>query len=209
LDIIREAQRKGLKVTSETCPQYLFFTQEDFNNSKISAYLKTAPPVKNEIDCEALWQGLKDGTLSFVVTDHAGCNPEKEKSSKNFWEVYGGIPGVEHRVPFLFSEGFLKKKLTLSQTIKLLSSNVADYFNLKDKGYIKEGFDADFALINLWDKKVIDSKEMHSKGKYTPFEGIIFNAVVEKTFLRGELIMNNSGKIEQSIGYGKFIEAGS
>ena len=208
LDIIREAQSKGLKVTSETCPHYLFFTQADFNNSKISAYLKTAPPVKNEIDREALWNGLIDGTLSFVVTDHAGCNPEKEKSSKSFWDVYGGIPGVEHRVPFLFSEGFLKNRLTLSQTIKLLSSNVADYFNLKDKGYIKEGYDADFALINLWDKQVINYKEMHSKGKYTPFEGITFNAVVEKTFLRGNLIMNRSGKSEQSIGYGKFIKAG-
>lgn len=209
LDLIRQAQSKGLKVTSETCPQYLFFTQKDFSNSKISAYLKTAPPVKNEIDREALWEGLKDGTLSFVVTDHAGCNPEREKSSKNFWEVYGGIPGVEHRVPFLFSEGFLKDKLTLSQTIKLLSSNVADYFNLESKGYIKEEYDADFALINLWNKLVINSNEMHSKGKYTPFEGITFNAVVEKTFLRGNLIMNRSGNSEQLIGYGKFIKAGS
>ena len=209
LDLIREAQNKGLKVTSETCPQYLFFTQNDFNNPKISAYLKTAPPVKNEIDRDSLWAGLQDETLSFVVTDHAGCDPEKDKSSKNFWEVYGGIPGVEHRVPFLFSEGFLKNKLTLSQTIKLLSTNVADYFYLKDKGYIKEGYDADFALINLWDKQVIKSTNMHSKGKYTPFEGITFNSVVEKTFLRGELIVNNSGETEQKIGYGKFIEAGA
>ncbi|MCW8804813.1 MAG: amidohydrolase family protein, partial [Ignavibacteriaceae bacterium] len=209
LDLIKEAQSKGLKVTSETCPQYLFFTQEDFYNLQISAFLKTAPPVKSKIDREALWQGLKDGTLSFVVTDHAGCNPEKEKSSKNFWEVYGGIPGVEHRVPFLFSEGFLKNRLTLSQTIKLLSTNVEDYFNLKNKGYIKEGYDADFALINLWDKQVVKSKEMHSKGKYTPFEDFTFNAVVEKTFLRGELIMNRLGETEQTIGYGKFIEANS
>lgn len=209
LDVIKEAQSKGLKITSETCPQYLFFTQKDFNNPKISAYLKTAPPVKNKIDKEALWEGLKDGTLSFVVTDHAGCDPQKEKSSKNFWEVYGGIPGVEHRVPFLFSEGFLKNRLTLSQTIKLLSSNVADYFNLKSKGYIKERYDADFALINPWDKQVVKSKEMHCKGKYTPFEGITFNSIVEKTFLRGKLIMNRMGEAEQKIGYGKFIEAGS
>lgn len=205
LDLIRDARSKGIKITSETCPQYLFFTQKDFNNSQISAFLKTAPPVKNEIDRGALWKGLKDDTLSFVVTDHAGCDPIKEKSSKNFWEVYGGIPGVEHRVPFLFSEGFLKNRLTLSQTINLLSSNVADYFNLKDKGYIKEEYDADFALINLWDKKLIKSEGMHSKGKYTPFEGITFNAVVEKTFLRGELIMNRLGETEQTIGYGKFI----
>jgi dihydroorotase-like cyclic amidohydrolase len=187
----------------------LFFTQDDFNNQKISAFLKTAPPVKNKIDRDALWEGLKDETLSFVVTDHAGCDPAKEKSSKNFWEVYGGIPGVEHRVPFLFSEGFLKNRLTLSQTIKLLSSNVADYFNLKNKGFIKVGFDADFALINLWDKMVVKSEEMHSKGKYTPFEGITFNSVVEKTFLRGELIMNRSGVTEQKIGYGKFIKVGA
>jgi allantoinase len=206
LDLIREAQSKGLKITSETCPHYLFFTQDDFNNQKISAFLKTAPPVKNKIDREALWEGLKDETLSFVVTDHAGCDPEKEKSSKNFWEVYGGIPGVEHRVPFLFSEGFLKNRLTLSQTTKLLSSNVADYFNLKNKGYVKVGFDADFALINLWDKQVVKYEEMHSKGKYTPFEGITFNSVVEKTFLRGELIMNRLGETEQKIGYGKFIK---
>jgi len=99
--------------------------------------------------------------------------------------------------------------LTISQTIKLLSSNVADYFNLKGKGYIKEGYDADFALINLWSKKVVNPIEMHSKGKYTPFDGITFDAVVEKTFLRGGLIMNRSGKTEQTIGYGKFIEAGS
>jgi allantoinase len=209
LDVIREARSKGLKITSETCPHYLFFTQDDFNNPKISSYLKTAPPVKNEIDRDALWEGLKDGTLSFVVTDHAGCDPEKEKSSKNFWEVYGGIPGVEHRVPFLFSEGFLKNRFSLSQTIKLLSYNVADFFNLKNKGYIKEGFDADFALINLWDNQVVKSIEMHSKGKYTPFEGITFNSIVEKTFLRGELIMNQNGEPEQKIGYGKFIEIGS
>jgi len=102
----------------------------------------------------------------------------------------------------------LKNRLTLSQTVKLLSSNVADYFNLKNKGYIKEGFDADFSLINLWDKQVVKSKEMHSKGKYTPFEGITFNSVVEKTFLRGELIMNRSGETEQKIGHGKFIQVG-
>ncbi|MDH3268629.1 MAG: amidohydrolase family protein, partial [Ignavibacteria bacterium] len=209
LDLIREAQSKGLKVTSETCPHYLFFTQKDFDNPKISAFLKTAPPVKHKMDRGALWEGLTDGTLSFVVTDHAGCDPLKEKTSKNFWDVYGGIPGVEHRVPFLLSEGLWKNRLTLSQTIKLLSSNVADYFNLKGKGYIKEGYDADFALINLWGKQVVKSNEMHSKGKYTPFEGVTFNSVIEKTFLRGELIMNKSGETEKKIGYGKFIEVSS
>ncbi len=205
LKLIKEARKSGINITAETCPHYLYFTQEDFKNLKISSFLKTAPPVKNQEDKEALWDGLNDGTLSFVTTDHAGCDPEKEKSQKNFWDVYGGIPGVEHRVPFLFSEGFKKNKLSLSNTVALLSSNAADYFNIKNKGYIKVGYDSDFTLIDLWSKEKVTAKKMHSKGKYTPFEGVTFDAVVSKTFLRGELIMNRKGRTEQTIGYGKFI----
>jgi allantoinase len=202
---VRKAQKMGLKFTAETCPHYLYFTQKDFENEKISAFLKTAPPIKKAIDRKELWRGLSDGVLSFVTTDHAGCNPKKEKSSKNFWEVYGGIPGVEHRVPFLFSEGFLKGKLSLQKTIELLSTNAAELFNLNQKGKLEVGKDADFALINLWTSEVIKSRNMHSKGKYTPFENVEFNARVEKTFLRGQLVMDRKNNFIAKPGLGKFI----
>jgi dihydroorotase-like cyclic amidohydrolase len=204
LNLISDAQKSGVKITSETCPHYLYFTQNDFNNPKISNYLKTAPPVKFEEDKFALWKGLSDGTLSFVVTDHAGSIPERDKSSENFWNVYGGIPGVEHRVPFLFSEGFLKGRLTLEQTINLLSKNVSNFFGLKKKGELIKGFDADFALINLWNNEVITANNMHSKGKYTPFEGVQFNATVEKTWLRGSLITEKDKQIGNRL-IGDFI----
>ncbi|HEX9972368.1 MAG TPA: dihydroorotase family protein, partial [bacterium] len=204
LEQIKNAQKEGLLVSTETCPHYLYFTEADFQNEEISNYLKTAPPVKNEAGRAALWQGLQDGTIAFVATDHAGCDPVKEKSSWNFWDVYGGIPGVEHRVPFLFSEGFKKGRLTLSQTINLLSTNIADFFSLSpQKGRITTGADADFALINLWDRQVIRSENMHSKGKYTPFDGVIFDAVVEATFLRGKMVMSRDGKTEVESGYGR------
>jgi dihydroorotase (multifunctional complex type) len=203
LDQIKKAQHEGLTITTETCPHYLYFTENDFRNEAISNHLKTAPPVKSEQDREALWQGLKDKTISFVTTDHAGCDPIKEKSSWNFWEVYGGIPGVEHRVPFLFSEGFKKSRLTLSRTIELLSTSVADFFTLDSKGSLELGNDADMALINLWDQQVVKSENMHSKGKYTPFEGVTFEAVVDSTFLRGKMIRNNRGESEVSLGYGE------
>lgn len=206
LNAIAKAQQDGIKISAETCPHYLYFTQKDFENVKIRNYLKTAPPVKGGNDKKALWNGLKNGVLNFVTTDHAGCNPSEEKITDNFWEVYGGIPGVEHRVPFLFSEGFLKNRLTLSETINLLSSNVADYFNISSKGKIKTGYDADFAIINLWDSEIVKSENMHSKGKYTPFEGIKFNVKVEKTILRGKIIMDRENEVEEKIGYGKFIE---
>jgi allantoinase len=202
---VRKAQKMGLKFTAETCPHYLHFTQKDFKNKKISNFLKTAPPVKKAIDRKELWQGLNDSSLSFVTTDHAGCNPKKEKSSQNFWEVYGGIPGVEHRVPFLFSEGFLKGKLSLQKTIELLSTNAAEFFGLKQKGKIEVGKDADFALVNLWTSEIIRSCNMHSKGKYTPFEGIIFYTRVEKTVLRGHTIMDRKDKFIAKPGVGKFI----
>lgn len=204
LEQVRKAQQQPLLLTAETCPHYLFFTQKDFKKFQISNYLKTAPPVKLEADKNALWEALRDGTIAFITTDHAGCDPVKEKSSWNFWDVYGGIPGVEHRVPFLFSEGFKTGRLDLSQTIDLLSTNIADFFSLSPrKGSLNNGADADFALINLWDSQVIHSQNMHSKGKYTPFEGIRFDAVVAATFLRGRLVVNQKGESEVKAGYGK------
>jgi len=201
MELIRSAAKENIQLTSETCPHYLYFTQKDFENDKIRNYLKTAPPVKFEEDKNALWDALKNDKLEFVTTDHAGCNPTEEKISDNFWKVYGGIPGVEHRVPFLFSEGFLKNRLTLEQTIKLLSTNAAKFFNLKDKGELVENRDADFALIDLWNSQVVASDNMHSKGKYTPFEGVTFNAIVKQTFLRGEEIMNRDKNKFGKIGY--------
>ncbi len=196
LELIAKAQRDGVSITSETCPHYLHFTQNDFLNEAISTFLKTAPPVKFEEDKNALWNGLADGILSFVVTDHAGSIPERDKTSESFWEVYGGIPGVEHRVQFLISEGFKKNRLSLEQTIKLLSTNAANFFNLKTKGKLAKNFDADFALINLWNNEVISASNMHSKGKYTPFEEIEFNATVEKTWLRGSLVADRNNEID-------------
>ena len=186
LELIRKARARNIEITTETCPHYLYFTQKDFENDSIRNFLKTAPPVKCDEDREELWKGLYDESISFVSTDHAGCNPEKEKSSDNFWEVYGGIPGVEHRVPFLLSEGFMKGRLTLERTIQLLSSNAANLFGIKNKGFLHAGFDADIVLVDLWKSQKISSANMHSKGKYTPFDGVTFNATVEKTFLRGQ-----------------------
>lgn len=205
LEQIKKAKSSRLHITTETCPHYLYFTQKDFENEKVRNFLKTAPPVKCDKDLESLWQGLNEGLISFVVTDHAGCNPEEEKSSDNFWEVYGGIPGVEHRAPFLFSEGFLKDRLTLQKTIELLSTNIAEYFNIPGKGYLKPGYDADFCLIDLWDAQIVKSANMKSKGKYTPFEGATFNAVINQTYLRGEKIFDLKEPVNDNYNYGKFI----
>lgn len=186
LKSIVDAQARGVSITAETCPHYLYFTQKDFENESIRSYLKTAPPVKHEVDKQALWFGLKDGSIQFVTTDHAGCNPKVDKVGNDFWKIYGGIPGVEHRILFLLSEGFLAGKLTLQRTIELFSTNAARFFNLKGKGSLSLGSDADIVLVDLWDSKIVKAEEMHSKGKYTPFEGLEFNAVIKERYINGK-----------------------
>lgn len=186
LSWVARARAEGLPITAETCPHYLFFSEDDFEDPRISAFLKTAPPVKSAHDRAALWHGLADGTLSFVTTDHAGCDPAKEKASANFWDIYGGIPGVEHRVPYLLSEGFLSGRLTLEKCIDLLSGAPARFLGVSHrKGDLDPGCDADIVLINLRKQQTISGLAMRSKGKYTPFEGMTLNAVVERTWLRG------------------------
>ncbi len=206
VELVRQAKSQGLPMSAETCPHYLHFTKSDFENPAICNYLKTAPPVKDHDDKEALWSGLSDGTLSFVTTDHAGCDPAKEKTSDNFWEVYGGIPGVEHRVAFLFSEGLKKGQLTLQQTVSLLAENPAQSFAVSaQKGFLKTGYDADFALINLWTEQKVSADLMHSKGKYTPFEGQLFTAAVNETYLRGNCVYTQ-GQRKVEFGYGQWIK---
>ncbi len=209
-ELVRRAQQENLPFTAETCPHYLYFTREHFENQAIRAFLKTAPPVKEETDRQALWTALQDGTLSFVTTDHAGCDAAAEKTSQNFWEIYGGIPGVEHRVPFLFSEGFQKGRLSLQQTIAVLAENPALQYGLsRRKGALRKGLDADMALINLWKTGRINAAEMHSKGKYTPFDGYPLTAIVEKTILRGELLWDERNKPLQPYGFGEWFRAES
>ena len=205
LNLIRKARKSGIGITTETCPHYLRFTQEDFTNERISAFLKTAPPVKDEEDRQTLWEGLRDGSISFVTTDHAGCDPKNEKTGKDFWKVYGGIPGVEHRVPHLFSAGFLSGTLTLEQTMQLLSGNAADFFGIKSKGHLKKGYDADICIINPWETRKVKAGEMHSKGRYTPFEGDRFRGVVKAVFLRGKLIVQTDQQIKPDYNSGRFI----
>ncbi|MBN2016953.1 MAG: allantoinase AllB [Candidatus Cloacimonetes bacterium] len=188
LKLIGEAQDKGLYITTETCPHFLSFTQDDFEEQ--GSILKTAPSIKFKEDRRALWDGLKTGTISFVTTDHAGCDFPREKQTGNIWTDYGGIPGSELMVPYMFSEGFMKGKLDLHQTQKVLCENAANIFGLNThKGKIEQGKDADFILIDPTGLVVIDQSKLHSKGKYSPFDGRTFKGKIISTYLRGQRII--------------------
>ena len=202
LELNEKAQAQGVHITTETCPHFLAFTQDDFEQQ--GSILKTAPPVRFAEDKEALWNGLKNGTISFVATDHAGCDYPREKSTGNIWTDYGGMPGSELMVPFIFSEGFMKNRLSLHEMQKILSENAAQNYRLDShKGSISIGKDADFVFIDPVARTHIEQEKLHSKGKYTPFDDRTFQEKITKTIIRGEVIIEN-GKFLGTPGYGTY-----
>ena len=202
LNIIRWAKVRGLNVSAETCPQYLVFTMKDFK--KQGSVLKIAPPLRKEEDREELWQGLKDGSIDFVCTDHAAGKYPEEKSSPDIWKNYAGIPGTQLAVPIMLHYGYHQGRLTLSEVQKLMSENAAKRYGLyPKKGIIKVGGDADFTIVDLDKKWVVEPSKLESKGKYSPLTGKELTGQVYMTIVRGEVVYKENKGIVGTKGYGK------
>ncbi|MDP3147801.1 MAG: TatD family hydrolase [Ignavibacteria bacterium] len=191
-------------VTYETCPHYLFFTEEDFISKGSS--LKTAPVVKSKKDQSELWKYLEGGNCSFVASDHAPA-PLNEKQTGSFWKDYGGIPGAQTLIPVVFSEGYKKKKLSLKRFTEVVSTNAAKRYNLyPQKGSLRVGSDADFAIINSNISWKFETKQLLSKGETSPFDNELLTGKVVLTILRGKIVYSDSAGITGEKGYGKFLE---
>ncbi len=206
LDIIRWAKSHGVDATTETCPQYLIFTAEDFK--KTGSILKIAPPLRKKEDREELWKGLKDGSIDFICTDHAAGKYPEEKSSPDIWKNYAGIPGTQLAVPVMLHYGYHKGKLSLGEIQKLMSENAAKRYGLyPQKGIIKIGSDADLTVIDLEKEWVINPSGLESKGKYSPFFGKRIKGKVYMTMVRGEVVYREDKGIIGTKGYGKLTKS--
>jgi len=193
----------GGRITGETAPHYLAFDFDDF--IRIGSPLKVNPPVKSHDNAEVLWQKLSDGVLDFVASDHAPCTKD-EKNTGSIWNDYSGIPGVGTILPYMFSEGYLKNRLTLSQLTRTTSQSAAKRYGISiRKGSIEIGKDADFAVIDPSLKWRVRGADFLSMGKITPFEDMVFEAQVVKTFLRGKQIYDVENGILTNPGTGKFL----
>ncbi len=187
LDLIASVRDEGLPLSGETCPHFLEFTQEDLASQ--GAILKTAPVVKTAADRERLWLGVANGDIQHVATDHAAGEWPAEKHTGSIWTDYGGVPGVELLLPYLYSEGYRKGRLTLGRLVELISTAPATFFGIDSrKGRLAPGYDADLTVIDEDDSWTVKAKDMHNLNRYTPMEGRTLAGRVTSTFVRGTLV---------------------
>lgn len=182
VDIIRSAKRRGVKVTAETCPHYFILTDDIIKD--FDTFTKVNPPVREEVDRLAVIEGLKDGTLDCIVTDHA---PHSKKDKEVEYNLAAfGMSGIE--TSFALSYTYLVKSgiMTLPELSKLMSYNPAKTLNLAG-GEIAENAVADLAIVDLNAKYVIDGNKFLSKGKNTPFNGYEVYGKVCATLVDGEV----------------------
>ncbi|NQV18607.1 MAG: dihydroorotase [Armatimonadetes bacterium] len=191
------------KISFETAPHYLEFDILDFE--RIGSALKTTPPVKSPENKVKLWQLLAEGKINFVASDHAP-SPKKKKNTGSIWTDYSGIPGTGTLIPYLFSEGFLKGRLSLQRFLDVTSKNTAKKYRVSHKkGSIEIGKDADFVLIDPNKNWIVEGEKFLSKGKITPFESYKFKGKIIKTILRGKVIYDSELGITADAGFGNFI----
>ena len=166
VEIIRNAKKRGVKVTAETCPHYFILTDDIITTYDTNT--KVNPPVREDKDRKAIIKGLKDGTLDCIVTDHA---PHALKDKQVEYNLAAfGMSGIETSFPLSYTYLVRTGIITLSQLMEAMSYNPAKILNLEG-GELKEGGAADITIVDLEQNYVIDSSDFLSKGKNTPFNG--------------------------------------
>lgn len=206
LRILREAQARGLPMTGETCPHYLAFTSDDLERHGPFALIK--PPLRTAADQTALWQGLADGTLTAITTDHSPFTlAEKERGSADIWRAAIGAPGVEALVPFTLTEA-LEGRITLEQAVRLICGQPARLFGLQDrKGQLAPGMDADILLYDPRSAGPIDSSRWVTQARAIErlYHGRASRGHVHATVVNGTVVFRD-GAVVGKPGTGQFVQ---
>lgn len=191
-------------ITGETCPHYLAFSKDDFE--KYGSALKTAPVVKSKENKSEMWRLVRDGVINFMASDHAPA-PNHQKKTGSIWTDYSGIPGNPTLLPYMFSEGYARQRITLSRLLELTAENAARRYGLSEKkGSITIGKDADLVIIEPEQKWTVRGEESYSKGKITPFEGMVWEGRISKTLLRGRVIYEKNKGVTGEPGFGNILK---
>jgi len=214
MEEIRRAQVRGLKIHGETCPQYLVLTEEDMQGLNMEgAKYVCSPPPRDHASQQACWEGLQTGVFSLFSSDHCPFRYDDEagkltpKGRTSFRWVPNGIPGVETRLPILFSEGVGKGRITLNQFVAFSATNHAKTYGLNNKGSIAIGYDADIALWDPNRTAKLSQDGLHHGADYTPYEGLEITGWPVATMLRGRFVVRD-GELTGEKGQGRYVTRG-
>lgn len=200
LDEVRRWRARYDRVFIETCPHYLTHDED----SDLGSLGKANPPFRSKDDVVAMWEGLADGTINVVASDHV---PRKRATKeKSLWLASQGFPGTATILPVLVSEGYHKGRLTLPRIAELLTSAPADIFGLAPaKGRIAVGSDADLTLVDIECVRTVNAAELGSYSDYSLYDGWTLKGWPVRTIVRGTTIMNE-GRIVGAPGYGRYLK---
>ncbi len=192
LPLLRDARNEGLPITAETCPHYLYFAEEDIPDG--ATEYKCAPPIRGRENREALWEGLRDGTLDMVATDHSPCPPSmKGREAGDFFAAWGGIASLQLGLRATWT-GARARGFALADLARWMSTAPAKLAGMQNrKGQLAPGFDADFVLFDASAGSIVSGSRLEHRHPITPYDGLELAGEVKEVWRRGRCI--HSGRV--------------
>ena len=199
---LAEAKARGVEITGETCPHYLFLSADDYE--RCGGVIRVNPPVREAYNQQPLWQALVDGTVDLIATDHAPHAPP-EKTRNDIWTVDCGFPGVETQMSLMLSV-LPDRDVSICDYVRWSSYNPARVWGLApEKGAIQIGADADLAFVDLKRQMVLDDAQLQSRSKISPWHGKRIKGLPIYTLVRGRFVMKDRTLVDGTQGWGRSV----
>ena len=199
---LAEAKARGVEITGETCPHYLFLSADDYE--RCGGVIRVNPPVREAYNQQPLWQALVDGTVDLIATDHAPHAPP-EKTRNDIWTVDCGFPGVETQMSLMLSV-LPDRDVSICDYVRWSSYNPARVWGLApEKGAIQIGADADLAFVDLGRQMVLDDAQLQSRSKISPWHGKRIKGLPIHTLVRGRFVMKDRTLVDGTQGWGRSV----
>lgn len=199
---LADAKARGVDITGETCPQYLFLSTDDY--ARVGGVIRVNPPVREARNQQPIWDALMDGTIDLIATDHAPHAPP-EKTRNDIWTVDCGFPGVETQMSLMLS-ALTPKQASICDYVRWSASNPSRVWGLAPhKGAIQVGADADLAIVDLGREGVLEDAGLHSRSKISPWNGRKVTGMPVHTICRGRFVMRDRALVNGTAGWGRSV----
>jgi len=206
LHMIRDARARGEAVFAETCPHYLTLTEDAYKGPHGANFI-CSPPLRSQADVDALWGGIADGTISAIGSDHCGFGrAQKATGDGDFSRTPNGLPGIETRLPVIYTQGVSRGRISLNRMVEVMSAGPAKIFSLYPrKGALVPGSDGDLVVFDPGEEWILKSEALKGPVDWTPYEGMKVRGSVHATVSRGNIVVQEGRFLGQK-GQGRYLE---